>query len=83
MSVPDAKIIHLEGKSFSCNLDRLKRHLEARSLFYDKTRSLFHKRVANGIYYVSAVARLMVFGVLNMIKPTQQYQYWKFVVKNI
>ncbi len=44
MSVPEAEIIHLEGKSFSLRTDRMRRFFESKLLYLNKTQSLVRKK---------------------------------------
>ncbi len=80
ISVPDAKIIHLEGKSFSTNTQREKRILEARRLFYKKTHSDFYLFVVNNIYFLTAFSRMIIFSILG---NKEKSSFWKFILKNI
>ncbi len=80
MSVPQAEIIHLEGKSFSSNLDRLKRITSARSLFYKKTHGSVYQFIVDFIYRITAISRIIVFSIF---KNEEKTSYWKFVLKNI
>ena len=80
VSVPESNIIHLEGKSFTCNLNRLKRQLEARNLFYKKTHSSFYKYIADSIFYLTAITRLFVFKLSN---NQNKINIWSFMLKNI
>lgn len=50
ISIPDARIIHLAGKSISSDLNRLKRILTARSLFLLKTQNNITKITADSIF---------------------------------
>ena len=79
-SIPEAKIIHLEGKSFTSNLDRQKRQLEAQNLFYKKTHSSLYRNIANGIFYLTAITRLFVF---NLSNNQNKINIWSFILKNI
>jgi GT2 family glycosyltransferase len=44
-SVPDAKIIHLEGQSFSDNLERKKLLSNSSDLYYKKTHNWFSRKI--------------------------------------
>jgi GT2 family glycosyltransferase len=77
ISIPDAHIIHLEGKSFSSNLDRIKRILNARRLFLFKTRNNLSIIAANGIFFINAFLRLVIFSVLG---NTKKAAVWSFIL---
>jgi len=80
MSVPTAKIIHLEGKSFTSNWSRLKIELGARSLFYKKTHTSLHKKIADGIYRANAISRILL---LTLTKNKEKKNVWLYRLKNI
>lgn len=46
-SIPTAKIIHLEGKSFGLNVEREKRILRGRFVFFNKIYGSFYNTIAN------------------------------------
>ena len=79
MSVPTAKIIHLEGKSFTSNCNRLKIELDARGLFYKKTHSSLHKKIADGIYRANAVSRILL---LTLTKNKEKRNLWIYRLKH-
>jgi len=79
-NVPNAKIIHLEGKSLSCNTERRRKMLNARTLFYKKTHSNLYRFIADSIFYLTAVSRIIIFSVL---RNKEKSFYWKFILKNI
>jgi GT2 family glycosyltransferase len=80
MSVPQSEIIHLEGKSFSSNFDRLKKIISARNLFYKKTHNSIYHFFADLIYYSTAISRIVVFKLLN---NKEKLEHWLFIIKNI
>lgn len=80
MSVPDAKIIHLEGKSFSNNLDRTKRKLEGRKLFFSKVSNKASYHIGNFIYLCFGIIRIILFTILG---NKEKLELWKFIIKNL
>jgi GT2 family glycosyltransferase len=78
--IPQAKIVHFEGKSFSSNLERQKRLLVSRNLFYKKTHSQIYHLFANSICYLTAVSRIVIFTIL---RNKEKCKNWKFIIKNI
>ncbi|MDR1761230.1 MAG: glycosyltransferase family 2 protein [Bacteroidales bacterium] len=80
VSVPQAEIFHLEGKSFKVDLDRAKMILAGRNLFYKKTRSLFYRFIVNTIYKFTAITRIFY---LTFTKNKEKRQLWIYRLKNI
>jgi GT2 family glycosyltransferase len=54
-SIPSANIIHLRGKSFSNNNERIKLLLHSEDLYYKKTHSWFSRKI---IYIIKFLTRL-------------------------
>lgn len=79
MSVPEAKIIHLEGKSFSCNYTRTKVMLDSRKLQYKKISNPLAYFIGNLLYDTSAVVRIGLFALKGDKEKTA---FWKFILKN-
>jgi GT2 family glycosyltransferase len=78
ISIPDANIIHLEGKSFYSNLDRVKRLLTARRTFLFKTQTNITRIVADSIFFMNAFLRLVFFYIT---RDTEKIVFWSFVLK--
>jgi len=79
-SVPDAKIIHLEGKSLSCDLEKRKKMLNARKLFYKKIHGNLYHFMVDCIFYQTAALRIIVFCILG---NREKIRLWKYILKNI
>lgn len=79
-SIPQAEIMHLEGKSIGTDEKRVKMILSGRNLFYKKTRSQMYHAFANGIFRLTAVSRIALFTLLN---NKEKCRYWTFTLKNI
>jgi len=71
-NVPQAKIIHLFGKSSSDSEGKIKLSLRSRRLYYKKTYNLFLYYIADGIFLFTILSRLLFF-----IRNKQKYEYWK------
>jgi GT2 family glycosyltransferase len=80
VSIPDAHIIHLEGKSFSSNLDRTKRILTSRRLFLFKTQNNVTSSVADSVFFINAFLHLIIFSI---IRNTEKVSLWSFILKRI
>ena len=80
ISIPDAKIIHLEGKSFSNNLNRTKRLLDGRKLYYSKVSNKISYYIGNFIYYCFSIVRIVLF---TLVGKKEKAELWKFVLKTL
>jgi GT2 family glycosyltransferase len=78
--IPDAHIIHLEGKSFSSNLERVKRILTARRLFLSKTKNNTVGMIADSILFINACLRFITFRALG---STEKAALWLLVLREI
>jgi len=78
-NIPQAEIIHLDGKSFSNDEYKVKLFLAHRNIFYKKThpRSMF---LSNILLLLTALFRCFLFKIL---RRPERLNYWKFVAKNI
>ena len=64
-SVPQAKIIHLEGKSFSISRHRETLSLLSRKLYFDKTHGKIYKRLISSYYFVLTKLSLIIATAIN------------------
>jgi GT2 family glycosyltransferase len=80
ISIPDAHIIHLTGKSISSNLDRVKRVLTARRLFLFKTQNKMTAIIANSIFFINVFLHFIIFSIIN---NTEKVNLWSFILKEI
>ncbi|MDR2407316.1 MAG: glycosyltransferase family 2 protein [Bacteroidales bacterium] len=78
MNIPNARIIHLEGKSIFSDLDRVKKELVARRLFLFKTRNKTTRIVADSIFFINALLRFIFFCI---IKNDEKMTLWLFILK--
>jgi len=80
-SIPQARIIHLEGQALSGNWKkRTKLSLESREKYYQKTCGKFIIKVCNLIFRINALCKCVMF---KFTKNTDKYEYWKFISTNI
>ena len=79
VSVPQAEIFHLEGKSFKNESARAKMILSGRNLFYQKHHGLFYRFIVNTIYRITAISRILF---LSFTKDKEKRQLWMYRLKN-
>ena len=75
-SVPSARIIHLESKSFSDNHKKLKLRFHSRSLYYKKTNSWVSRKIINIIYFFTLNSKILGFKIFGNSK---RLNFWKQV----
>lgn len=80
LSIPDAKIIHLEGKSFSNNLNRKKRILDGRKLYFTKVSNKLSYYIGNFICSCFSIIRIVLFTIA---QNKEKVELWKFILKNL
>ncbi len=80
VSVPSAKIVHLEGKSHTDNLERLRKVLKARSLYLRKTHGVKSIFIANCIFFVTSITRIIIFSLYG---KKEKVHYWQFILRNM
>jgi len=71
-NIPQAKIIHLFGKSSSDSDGKIKLSLRSRRLYYKKSYNCFLNYIADGIFLLTVLSRIFFF-----IRKKQKYNYWK------
>ena len=64
ISVPFAQIIHLEGKSFSNNFDKLKKYYFSRGIYLRKMHSQVIIYIINFLFRCRTITRLFLFTIL-------------------
>jgi GT2 family glycosyltransferase len=79
-NTPDAKIRHLEGKSFSNTEKREQLKAASRKIFYTKTRSRSHFLIANFIVKFFSVIKIALF---KLLKNQEKEVFWKVILKSI
>jgi GT2 family glycosyltransferase len=80
VSIPDACIIHLEGKSFSSNLDRIKVSMASRKLFLLKTQNRTRIFIANSLFLINVLSRVIIFSVFRNI---EKKKFWSFFLSEM
>ena len=80
MSVPDAKIIHLEGQSFATNDNRENLKSISRKLYYKKTQPAIALLLSNILLRLNCLLRIVLFSIL---LESNKQKYWKLIYKNI
>jgi GT2 family glycosyltransferase len=80
ISIPDAQIIHLEGKSFSNNLNRIKRILDGRKLYFHKVSNKASYYIGNLIYCCFCLTRIALF---TLSRNKEQVEVWRFVLRHL
>ncbi|NDV47422.1 glycosyltransferase family 2 protein [Paludibacter sp. 221] len=79
VSVPNAKIIHLESKSFAketINTTQIKMSEESRCTYYKIHYSALYKKIADAIYSIHIHSRIIIF----FLFYKKKYIYWKTVL---
>ncbi|NLK91675.1 MAG: glycosyltransferase family 2 protein [Bacteroidales bacterium] len=80
MSVPNAKIIHLEGQSFATNDNRENLKSISRKLYYKKTQPAIALLLSNILLRLNCLLRIVLFSIL---LESNKQKYWKLIYKNI
>ncbi|MFV0472006.1 MAG: glycosyltransferase family 2 protein [Paludibacteraceae bacterium] len=78
-SVPDAKIIHLEGKSSESKISERKYALISRKLYYKKTQK-FANRIIIDLIFMTKCIVLIFCSIVSFNKA--YVKYWLFALKN-
>ena len=63
-SVPYAKIIHLEGKSFSSDYDKINKYLISKKIFMQKTNNFIKIYCIYILLYLLIISRILIFSIL-------------------
>jgi len=80
ISVPNAKIIHLESKSFSYHSIKQKMMLYGRYLYYKKLHSKIYYLFANVIFLLNCLIRIVIYWILN---DKTKKLYWSSYFQNL
>jgi GT2 family glycosyltransferase len=82
VSVPYAKIIHLEGKSFSYNFDKMEKLLSSRLIFLQKIYSKMIISIVNILFFIRIISRLFIFITLQHKEKIDLYlKIYKFTMQ--
>jgi GT2 family glycosyltransferase len=78
-SVPNAHIVHLEGRSLPDNYRKVKFSLDSSNLYYKKTLSNFGRKIVRLIYFSTIFSRIFFF---KLSGRNNRLNYWKFILQN-
>ena len=79
VSMPQAHIIHLVGKSFIFQEKKEKLYLQGRKCYLTKRYSKSYYIVCNVIYAITCLSRILIFGILG---NKQKVVWWKNKLKS-
>lgn len=79
-SIPDAKIIHLEGMSCDTSERRERMKNVSKKIYYSKTQSKFNYRLSSFLFKIYACLRLTLY---KLIGNSKKYNYWNIVLDNL
>lgn len=80
VNVPDAKIIHLEGKTIDTIGIRREQMMRSRSIYLNKCCSPVERGAANTVLTISCLIRIMLFGLSG---NKQKVNFWKYTLQHI
>jgi len=84
-AIPDAVIMHLEGKSFSdkngVNQFRIKTQEESREIYYRRNYSQSYHKIANAIYTVTLTIQPYILSLFGKKNQSQIVKYRKYARK--
>jgi len=63
-SVPDAKIIHLEGQSLKISDVKIKYFLNGRKIYYQKNKKVMQRIAVDIVYVLTCITRIFIFTLL-------------------
>ena len=73
LNIPQARIVHLEGKSFEFSERRERMIFSGRSVFYSKVYSKSYFKTANFLYYIYVILAIFFSLFLNQQKKREKY----------
>lgn len=74
-SVPEARIVHLEGKSFEFSEEREKRVFNGRKIYFQKHYSSLYHKLTNAMNMAALLAGVAVAAVMGKGEMKRRYQY--------
>jgi GT2 family glycosyltransferase len=77
--IPDAHIIHLEGKSMTSDISKRKFGLVSRKLYYKKTQKYFNRILIDLVFIIKC---LLGIAISTLILKKNYVKYWSFSLKN-
>ncbi len=72
-SVPEARIVHLEGKSFAFSEEREKRVFRGRKIYFQRHYSILYHKLTNAMNMVALLGGAAVCGVLGKKEAMARY----------
>lgn len=78
-SVPDAQIIHLEGKSMTSDISKRKFGLVSRKVYYKKTHTYFYRILIDLVFTVKCILGIFISSIT---LKNEYIKYWNFALKN-
>lgn len=81
VNVPQARIVHLEGKSSSIREQRKLLELDGRKKYYIKTRGMCYFAIANALLLLGFNVRIILYHLLGRSQEKHDYQELKRIVK--
>ena len=72
-SVPDARIIHLEGASETIKENTLRRMIKSKYLYFEKTNKLFYFKISFFIILLTAWSRILFY---SLKRNNNRVSYW-------
>lgn len=73
MSVPSAKIIHLEGKSEYVNISRMQFYMKGKYIYFEKTHGNKYLKKLFRIVNLKCIVRIIIF---NILRNKERINYW-------
>lgn len=77
ISVPQDKIVHLEGKSFFVEERKLRMYYEGRKIFYLKCYSYLYRKISNAIFRFTCLTRILFYSMLKHRALSSWKTVWK------
>jgi GT2 family glycosyltransferase len=77
VSIPNAKIIHLEGQSFIIKEERIKKIIHSLKIYDKKTiRNKFYLSLCNFIRILNCRCRIIIFKIIHNQDKLLYWRYW-------
>jgi GT2 family glycosyltransferase len=80
INIPDAHIVHLEGRSILSNIEKLQKKLVSRNLYLYKTHGRSSILIINSLFVLNTVMRFIFFSITG---NTEKVAFWSFIMKEI
>lgn len=83
MNIPNAKITHLDGKSFSENARRLQLSYVSRKIYFQKTHDKIYNNIVNYMYYMLISCAVLTYAVIGNRNQVMKFKTRKSIFKEI